>query len=74
MTTGGLARMDRDFFETATRLKRSVGPPLEKMGLSMRYETFLDNGFYKASHELQRLQAFRLGKRANVPVALDVQE
>ena len=72
MTAGGFARMDRDFFETVTRLKRSVGPPLEKTGLIVRYGTFLDNSFYKASHELQRLQAFRLGKRAHVPIAVDI--
>ena len=72
MKLGGLARMNRDTVEAVIRMKRAAAPPLEKMGLIMRYETSLDNGLYKALHELQRLQAFRLGKRAHVPIAVDI--
>lgn len=72
MITVGLVRLDRDAVVAATRIKRSAAPPPEKMVLIMRYETSLDNALYKALHELQRLQAFRLGKRAQVPIAVDI--
>lgn len=37
-----------------------------------RYEMHLWNLYYKALHELQRLQAARIGRALSVPVALDV--
>lgn len=37
-----------------------------------RYEAHLDRSLYKALHELQRLQAMRLGREAPLPVAVDV--
>ena len=37
-----------------------------------RYEAHLSRQFYRALHELQRLQAFRLGKEASVPMAVDI--
>lgn len=37
-----------------------------------RYESILEKAFYKALHELQRLQAMRLGRAVNLPIAIDV--
>lgn len=37
-----------------------------------RYETAIDRAFYRARHELQRLQALRAGKPVPTPVAVDV--
>ena len=37
-----------------------------------RYETTLDRQFYKAMHELQRLQAARRGEHVPAPEAVDV--
>lgn len=38
----------------------------------LRYETTIERGIYKALHELQRLQAARLGKKTPLPLAVDV--
>lgn len=38
----------------------------------MRYEAHLERGFYRALHELQRLQAARSGKAVPLPTAVDV--
>lgn len=37
-----------------------------------RYEALLERGIYKAIHELQRIQATRLGEKIPAPVAIDV--
>jgi hypothetical protein len=37
-----------------------------------RYEAHISRQFYKALHELQRLQAARLGARPLAPLALDI--
>jgi hypothetical protein len=37
-----------------------------------RYESSLERNFYKVIHELQRLQAMRLGKPVLAPIAIDV--
>ncbi|OGM32692.1 hypothetical protein A2803_01380 [Candidatus Woesebacteria bacterium RIFCSPHIGHO2_01_FULL_44_21] len=37
-----------------------------------RYDTTIENKLYKALHELQRLQAIRLGQNVMLPAALDV--
>ena len=37
-----------------------------------RYETSLERGFYRALHELERLQARRAGRNVPLPVAVDV--
>jgi len=37
-----------------------------------RYETTTERSFYKALHELQRIQAIRQGQNAPLPVAVDV--
>ena len=37
-----------------------------------RYESSIERGFYRALHELQRLQAARRGEGVPVPVAVDV--
>ena len=39
----------------------------------MRYEAFLDRSFYRAYHELQRLQALRRGEQVVAPIVVDVE-
>lgn len=41
-------------------------------GKLIRYEASIERGFYKALHELQRLQAIRNGQTVPAPVAVDV--
>jgi hypothetical protein len=36
-----------------------------------RYESMLEKSFYRAFHELQRLQAMRLGHPVALPIAID---
>ena len=42
------------------------------LGKFRRYEAHIDRTLYKALHELQRLQAVRLGHKVSVPLAIDV--
>ena len=44
----------------------------ERMGALSRYEVTLERSFYKALHELQRLQAARDGQDVPLPVVVDV--
>lgn len=65
--------------ETPIKKERSVGKgfmvdvandnSLEKC---TRYLTSIERSFYKALHELQRLQAVRKGKEVSLPAVLDV--
>ena len=41
-------------------------------GKFIRYEASIERGFYKALHELQRLQAIRNGQTVPAPLAVDV--
>lgn len=38
----------------------------------LRYETSIERGIFKALHELQRIQASRLGERPLLPIAVDI--
>jgi len=42
------------------------------LGKFRRYEAYIDRTLYKALHELQRLQAARLGHKVAAPLAIDV--
>lgn len=44
----------------------------ETIGKFSRYEAAIDRALFRALHELQRLQAVRLGERVPAPVAVDV--
>jgi len=65
------------------RLRRAMGLEKESVmsdyeGLKddadifFRYEAMLERGIYKALHELQRIQAARMGERPPAPIAIDV--
>lgn len=41
-------------------------------GKLIRYETSIERGIYRALHELQRIQAARMGEKPPAPVAVDV--
>lgn len=41
-------------------------------GKFIRYEASIERGFYRALHELQRLQAMRNGQNVPAPIAVDV--
>jgi hypothetical protein len=43
------------------------------MGTLSRYEVTLERSFYKALHELQRLQAARRGEQVPIPQVVDVE-
>lgn len=68
------ARMIEEIPAFRTRLLRASVPNAERLMVLMRYEAALENGRYKALHELQRIQAFRMNRNASVPVAVDVTE
>ena len=56
------------------RVRLSVSLPTEEnLTKIQRYEADLSREFYKALHELQRLQAPRLGLRTSVPLAVDIE-
>src|SRR3990167_2003756 len=38
----------------------------------LRYETTIERSIYRALHELQRLQAFRLGEKPPLPINVDI--
>lgn len=42
------------------------------MQILSRYESTIEKSFYKAMHELQRIQAMRLGLPVMAPIALDI--
>jgi len=42
------------------------------LGKFRRYEAHINRTLYKALHELQRLQAARLGRKVFAPLAIDV--
>ena len=61
-------------------LKDGAGPTLgrnfiaqaENLNTLHRYETTLERSLFKALHELQRVQAMRLGMSVVLPLAVDV--
>lgn len=44
----------------------------DNFGKFTRYETSIERGIFKALHELQRIQAARLGEKPPLPIAIDV--
>jgi hypothetical protein len=42
------------------------------MQILSRYESSIEKSFYKAMHELQRIQAMRLGLPVMTPIALNI--
>lgn len=59
--------------------KKSLGAALswdfannDTYGKLIRYESSIERGIYRALHELQRLQAARMGEKPPLPVAVDV--
>lgn len=42
------------------------------MQILSRYESTIEKSFYKAMHELQRIQAMRMGLPVMAPIALDI--
>ncbi|MDD3284361.1 MAG: hypothetical protein PHZ07_02090 [Patescibacteria group bacterium] len=41
-------------------------------GKLIRYEASIERGIYKALHELQRIQATRMGEKVPLPMAVDI--
>lgn len=75
-----LIKVEKSFFEEEDEyalrpsefcdaFKRSGG---NYMQILSRYESSLEKSFYKAIHELQRVQAMRLGQPVLAPIALDI--
>jgi hypothetical protein len=75
-----LIKVEKSFFEEENEFaicspefcdpfKRSGG---NHMQILSRYESTLEKNFYKAIHELQRIQAMRMGQPVLAPIALDI--
>jgi len=78
-------QMEREMMEDSK--KGSIGERSYKLGQTLthygvahndiygkliRYESSIERGTYKALHELQRIQAARMGEKPSVPVAVDI--
>lgn len=74
-----VTQIESDLFES----EDSYGPPTsfaeffkgtdgECLRTLSRYETTLERSLYKALHELQRLQAMRLGQPVLAPISLEI--
>jgi hypothetical protein len=44
----------------------------DNLHILSRYESSLERNFYKAIHELQRLQALRMGHKIYAPIAIKI--
>lgn len=73
-----VTQIESDFFESednygptsfAELFKGTDGECLRTLS---RYETALERSLYKALHELQRLQAMRLGQPVLAPISLEI--
>ena len=60
------------FNKEHTALDHAFSYGRERMSTLSRYEVTLERSFYKALHELQRLQAARDGQAVPLPVVVDV--
>lgn len=49
-----------------------LGSSGEAFSVLSRYETMLEKSFYKAVHELERLQARRFGQAVLAPIVIDI--
>jgi len=67
-----LVAVETMLFNEETALGQAFKYGREKMGVLSRYEVTLERSFYKALHELQRLQAAREGQAVPLPEAVDV--
>ena len=78
-------QMEREMMENSR--KGTFGGSLSKLGQTLthydiahndiygkliRYESSIERGIYKALHELQRMQATRIGEKIPAPVAIDI--
>lgn len=61
LRNGPLIRLGEHFFDQEEKLDRI-----------QRYETTIERTFYRAIHELQRIQAMRTGNPVSLPFAVDV--
>lgn len=64
---------EKDFgFDKKSLRKSFMGADGKSIQTLSRYEISLERSFYKALHELQRLQAMRSGQPVLAPIAIDV--
>ena len=64
---------DRDSLLSHSRLSRGFrGSDGASLQVLSRYEAALERNFYRALHELQRIQGMRLGCHALAPLAIDI--
>ena len=73
-----LTKVECVIFDGENVLYSSRGPQdafdgaTEQLYTLMRYETSLERIFYRALHELQRLQGMRLGQPVMAPIAIEL--
>lgn len=85
LTSKSRRSFDFDEFDFSLEIKPAEGKEIQKarqlirmianddMEKITRYEKAIEKQFYKAIHELVRLQAMRLGKQGLAPLAVDVE-
>jgi len=66
------AQLERATEKVGRARRRQLLPDQKELEKISRYEAHLDRSFYKALHELQRLQDARRGVIVPPPVAVDV--
>jgi len=62
----------RDSLEDESHLLAISVPSKNVLEKLTRYETALERSMYRALHELQRIQAARMGEKPPIPIAVDV--
>jgi len=67
-----LWRLQRVMEIEKTDVISSTGGLMYEPNNVFRYEIMLERGIYKALHELQRIQAARMGEKPPAPIAIDV--
>jgi hypothetical protein len=65
---------ERERMEEAARQAAAVLPSAEKMDKLLRYETTMDRQFYRAMHQLERLQRMRKGENVPPPLTMEVSQ
>ena len=72
-------QIEREMMENDKDDEKTLGEAIsndfsykDTYGKLIRYEANIERGIYKALHELQRIQAARMGDKPPAPIAIDV--
>lgn len=73
-----IIKVEGEIFEEEDSYDQNIGPrrafdtASEQLLTLMRYEANIEKSFYRALHELQRLQGMRLGQPVMTPLAIEL--